>query len=55
MKELIFTALPITAQRALAVGILNHVVDAMNRKILPYRWRTTLRSRAGSAAGDSGH
>lgn len=28
VKELIFTALPITAQRALAVGILNHVVDA---------------------------
>lgn len=26
VKELIFTALPITAQRALAVGILNHVV-----------------------------
>lgn len=28
VKELIFTASPITAQRALAVGILNHVVDA---------------------------
>lgn len=27
VKELIFTASPITAQRALAVGILNHVVE----------------------------
>lgn len=26
VKELIFTASPITAQRAMAVGILNHVV-----------------------------
>ncbi|KIS42095.1 methylmalonyl-CoA decarboxylase [Kosakonia radicincitans] len=28
VKEMIFTAAPITAERALAVGILNHVVDA---------------------------
>lgn len=27
IKELIFTALPITAQRALALGILNHVLE----------------------------
>lgn len=28
VKEMIFTAQPITAQRALAVGIINHMVDA---------------------------
>lgn len=28
VKEMIFTAAPITAERALAVGILNHIVDA---------------------------
>ena len=32
VKELIFTASPITAQRALAVGILNHVVEVEELK-----------------------
>ncbi len=37
---------PMTAQRALAVGILNHVVEVEERKISPYKWRTTsLRKR----------
>jgi len=52
VKELIFTASPITAQRALAVGILNHVVDAAELEDFTLQLAHTISEKAPLALLD---
>ncbi|TKI07776.1 methylmalonyl-CoA decarboxylase [Martelella alba] len=46
VKEMIFTALPISAERALAVGILNHIVDPAELEDFTMRMANTIAEKA---------
>lgn len=46
VKEMIFTAMPISAQRALAVGILNHIVDPQELEEYTMKMACTIAEKA---------
>lgn len=46
VKELIFTAAPISAERALHVGILNHIVDPQELEAFTLRMAATIAEKA---------